>query len=93
MLEQLKGELREAIPERDGVVGWAKLEELPYLVTFLPLEFLAYEQLADRITSQRAVVKESLRVAPGAPGQLPRVVPEGGAVFCGQEIPAGVSII
>ena len=34
MLAQLKDELREAISERDSIVTWAKLEELPYLVNF-----------------------------------------------------------
>ena len=39
MLEQLKSELRKAIPERDSIVQWAKLEELPYLVIVLTLRF------------------------------------------------------
>ena len=37
------------------------------------------------------MIKESLRLAYGVPGRLLRVVPETGAVFCGQKIPAGVS--
>lgn len=39
----------------------------------------------------RAVVKESLRLSYGAPGRVPRIVPEGGAELCGQQIPGGVS--
>ncbi|KAF3905643.1 hypothetical protein ABW21_db0203706 [Orbilia brochopaga] len=39
-----------------------------------------------------AVMKETLRIAPGVPGRLPRVVPKGGTV-CGQiPIPAGTII-
>ncbi|KAL8766783.1 MAG: hypothetical protein Q9209_006522 [Squamulea sp. 1 TL-2023] len=34
MLERLMQELREAIPDEDTIVGWAKLEELPYLVFY-----------------------------------------------------------
>ncbi|KAI4245245.1 MAG: hypothetical protein L6R40_002602 [Gallowayella cf. fulva] len=41
----------------------------------------------------RAFVKESLRLSLGAPGRLPRVVPETGATFCGRDIPAGVSLV
>lgn len=33
MLERLMKELREAISDEDTIVGWAKLEELPYLVS------------------------------------------------------------
>ena len=32
MLERLKGELREAIPDTNTIVAWAVLENLPYLV-------------------------------------------------------------
>ncbi|OAP62024.1 hypothetical protein AYL99_04227 [Fonsecaea erecta] len=39
-----------------------------------------------------AVVKESLRMALGVPGRIPRVVPEGGVVLCGQMIPAGTPV-
>ena len=32
ILERLKGELRQAIPEKRMIVEWATLEKLPYLV-------------------------------------------------------------
>lgn len=38
-----------------------------------------------------AVIKESLRLGPGIPTPLTRVVPPGGATISGQFIPAGVS--
>ena len=44
------------------------------------------------IIVQRAVIKESLRLSQGVPGRMPRVVPETGARFCGQDIPPGVCI-
>ena len=37
------------------------------------------------------MIKEGLRLTYGVPGRLLRVVPETGAEFCGQKIPAGVS--
>ncbi|MCJ1354666.1 MAG: hypothetical protein MMC33_004655 [Icmadophila ericetorum] len=40
----------------------------------------------------RGVVKESLRLSYGAPGRLPRIVPSGGARFCGRDIPPGTIV-
>ncbi|KAL8802312.1 MAG: hypothetical protein Q9182_003890 [Xanthomendoza sp. 2 TL-2023] len=40
----------------------------------------------------RAFIKESLRLSLGAPGRLPRVVPEMGATFCGYDIPPGTIV-
>lgn len=40
----------------------------------------------------RAVVKETLRLAFGVPGRMPRRVPKGGATFSGKFVPYGVSI-
>lgn len=40
----------------------------------------------------KVIVKESLRLSYGPPGRLPRTTPKTGAVLCGQQIPAGVSI-
>ena len=49
MLERLMQELREAIPDEDNIVGWAKLEELPYLVS-LQSGPKCDERVADHIT-------------------------------------------
>ncbi|KIV76881.1 hypothetical protein, variant [Exophiala sideris] len=46
----------------------------------------------EKLPFLRAVIKESLRLSFGVPGRLPRVVPENGAVFCGQEIPPNTVI-
>ncbi|KAI4145298.1 MAG: hypothetical protein LQ341_002430 [Variospora aurantia] len=71
MMERLKQELHEAIPNVRQTVKLSSLEQLPYL---------------------RAVVKESLRLAFGVPGRIPRVVPRTGATLCGQSIPAGTVV-
>ncbi|KAF3937387.1 hypothetical protein ABW19_dt0206038 [Dactylella cylindrospora] len=39
-----------------------------------------------------AFIKENLRVPPGVPGRLPRIVPKEGVTVCGQFIPGGSSI-
>ncbi|KAL4935414.1 hypothetical protein BDV06DRAFT_234344 [Aspergillus oleicola] len=39
-----------------------------------------------------AVISEGLRLCPPVPWILPRLVPEGGAVVCGQWLPAGTSV-
>ncbi|OAP57865.1 hypothetical protein AYL99_08603 [Fonsecaea erecta] len=54
-----------------------------HLVSSIVLENLPY---------LRAVVKESLRMSMGVPGRMGRVVPEGGAVLCQQQIPAGTGV-
>lgn len=38
-----------------------------------------------------AVIKESLRIGPGIPSGLPRIVPASGAVIDGKKVAAGVS--
>jgi cytochrome P450 len=38
-----------------------------------------------------AVIEEGLRMAPSVPSGLPRVVPSGGGVVCGEWLPEGVS--
>lgn len=55
------------------------------------------EDIIDTVTLEgpkfpylRAMVKESLRLSYGVPGRLPRIVPKGGAVFCGEFVPEGV---
>lgn len=40
----------------------------------------------------RAIIEESLRMFPPAPGVGPRIVPHGGAVIDGQQVPGGVSV-
>lgn len=89
MLERLRAELRSTIPNRDSIAGWADLEKLPYLVLPLPW-IVSLLVIALTFIPQRAVIKESLRLSYGVPGRMPRVVPNGGAVLCGQNIPAGV---
>lgn len=46
----------------------------------------------EKLPYLRGIIKESLRSSAGAPGNLPRVVPSSGAVFCGQRIPAGTLV-
>ncbi|KAL8664827.1 MAG: hypothetical protein Q9202_002689 [Teloschistes flavicans] len=46
----------------------------------------------EKLPYLRATIKESLRLGLGAPGRLPRLVPNGGAILQGENIPAGVSI-
>ncbi|KGO74632.1 Cytochrome P450 [Penicillium italicum] len=53
-------------------------ETLPSVATLEKIPFLT------------AVVKESLRFSHGAPGRLPRVVPNQGALLCGYSIPKEV---
>ncbi|KIX99180.1 uncharacterized protein Z520_04756 [Fonsecaea multimorphosa CBS 102226] len=55
-------------------------------------EQLVSSSVLENLPYLRAVVKESLRMSMGVPGRLGRVVPEGGAVLCQQQIPAGVGI-
>jgi cytochrome P450 len=38
-----------------------------------------------------AVLDETMRVYPPVPGDMPRISPPGGAMVCGQWVPAGVS--
>ena len=38
------------------------------------------------------ILKETLRLYPTLPGQLNRIVPAGGATFCGHYLPAGVDV-
>ena len=45
----------------------------------------------EKLPYLRGVIEESLRLSSGAPGHLPRVVPEAGAVLCGRRIAPGVS--
>jgi cytochrome P450 len=40
-----------------------------------------------------AVIEEGLRMAPPVPSGLPRVVPAGGQVVCGEWVPGGVSFL
>lgn len=46
----------------------------------------------ERLPYLHGIVKESLRLSYGVPGRLPRVVPDAGAVFCGQKIPPGTQV-
>ncbi|KAK5057830.1 hypothetical protein LTR84_011831 [Exophiala bonariae] len=39
-----------------------------------------------------AVIKESLRIGPGIPSGLPRIIPAGGAVVDGNKVPAGTVV-
>lgn len=49
----------------------------------------AYNEI-ERLDTLEAVFVESLRLHPSAPGSLPRLSPEGGAILGGYYIPAGV---
>lgn len=39
-----------------------------------------------------ACINETLRIYPPAPGELPRVVPQGGAIISGQWVPGGIRV-
>ena len=36
MVQRLKDELKEAIPDKEKIPDWATLEKLPYLVRMIP---------------------------------------------------------
>ncbi|EXJ61096.1 hypothetical protein A1O7_05249 [Cladophialophora yegresii CBS 114405] len=55
-------------------------------------EQLVSTNVLETLPYLRAVVKEALRMSMGVPGRMARVVPEGGAVLCGQKIPGGTAI-
>ncbi|KAH8887801.1 cytochrome P450 [Thozetella sp. PMI_491] len=46
----------------------------------------------EKLPYLNGVIKESLRINPGVPGRLPRVVPEGGATFHGHSLPVGTVV-
>ncbi|KAB8227357.1 cytochrome P450 [Aspergillus alliaceus] len=52
-----------------------------------PQTQITIEELG-RLPYLRGLVKESLRFTQGAPGRLPRIVPDGGVTLCGEFIPA-----
>lgn len=59
--------------------------------SFTTFEDLHLEPLAKQ-KYLMAVLQEGLRMYPPVPSELPRVVPEGGAVVCGEWIPAGTRV-
>ncbi|SMR47245.1 unnamed protein product [Zymoseptoria tritici ST99CH_3D1] len=59
---------------------WPDLQSQPRVEVFEKLPFLA------------AVIKESLRLAPGVTAPLPRVVPSSGATISGRHIPPGAIV-
>ncbi|MCJ1357751.1 MAG: hypothetical protein MMC33_007747 [Icmadophila ericetorum] len=79
--QSLVAELKKAFPNPNAKLDFQTLERLPYLV-FNP-------SLGESIT---AVIKEGLRLSFGVPGRLPRVTPEGGAVFNGYSVPEGTVV-
>lgn len=85
----LMEELRRAIPERESAVTVDTLGTLPYLVRF-PTCRCQSSYLHNAL--QGAVLKESLRLSYGVPGQLPRIVPSSGTTVVGIPIPAGTII-
>lgn len=84
---KVRQELEAAFPDPNATLDFVKLEPLPYLVSVINT-ILDSIQAAD--LKQSAVIKEGLRLSFGVPGRLPRDVPEGGQVFHGVFIPAGV---
>lgn len=79
-------ELLDGSPHMMGRLKRELFEAIPderAMVDWAALEKLPYLS---------AVIKESLRLALGAPGRLPRVVPNNGAVLCGRDIPAGTLV-
>ena len=87
ILANLKKELGEAWPRISDEPELKELERLPYLVCVLVSAFDV--SLAEE--AQNAVIKESLRIGPGIPGGLPRIVPANGAKIDGHYVPGGVS--
>jgi hypothetical protein len=84
---KVRQELEAAFPDPNATLDFVKLEPLLYLVSVIHLVEIG--QIVN--VKQSAVIKEGLRLSFGVPGRLPRVVPEGGQVFDGVFIPAGVS--
>jgi cytochrome P450 len=46
-----------------------------------------------KLTYMLAVLRETMRIFPAAPGDLPRVIPPSGAVICGKFLPGGVGLL
>lgn len=86
---KLKAELMEVWPDLSDSPSHVTLEGLPYLVRIEDLGLCEHQ--ADN--KQTAVIKESLRIYPGIPSPLPRMVPKEGAKLGGKVIPGGVSHI
>lgn len=62
----------------------------------LQFNFTTIDQItigsAQGLVFLRAVMREALRVSPPAVGTLPRRVPRGGSIICGEYVPAGTTV-
>ncbi|PWY65419.1 pisatin demethylase [Aspergillus eucalypticola CBS 122712] len=80
-LEKILTEIRILIQKRSST--GANEEELMNPITWSESQSMSYFQ---------AVVKESLRIHPGLGQLIPRDVPQGGMVVCGQYLPGGTVV-
>lgn len=80
-LDKVLAEIRTLIQERHSSA--ANEEELMNPITWSESQRMPYFQ---------AVVKESLRIHPGLGQLIPRDVPQGGLVICGQYLPEGTVV-
>lgn len=88
---KLRKELSTVLPHGSSVASLKSLETLPYLVRLVPINSDASTILLT-ILSQRAVIKESLRISMGTSARLARVVPSSGTTLCDKQIPSGTRV-
>lgn len=81
-MKALRAELINAIPHSATVSATAPN----------PPAFPVSWTVLEKLPFLRAAIKETLRIAYGVPGKLPRVVPPGGAFLAGCEIPGGTVV-
>ena len=87
VLKSFQDELQHTLQENGGRLEWANIRQLPYLVRRSPSRYA----LIFVLSSQTAIVQETLRLNPPVPGIAPRVVPPQGAQFGSHLLPGGVS--
>ncbi|EPS36574.1 hypothetical protein H072_9827 [Dactylellina haptotyla CBS 200.50] len=75
------------VPKIQDKVYGELLAEFPDIDT----DTISYKRLL-QLPYLTAFIKETLRLPPGVPGRLPRLVPKDGITVCGQFIPEGTTI-
>lgn len=99
---KLTVELREAFSDPESM-SVKTLENLPYLTAvikealrsvnslfFMPKHFSRPDFFYDLNTSLKSLI--NVRLHPGIPGRLPRVVPKGGVQLAGFDLPSGTIV-